>query len=106
MHYGDDLKEILYGHFEKLYDLNFTILKWLTHHMSAPAQLTESIQFEKIPAPRVDDIRNSIRPENAVSLPHYSQVFMDRRGYMSNLSALDLLMHVGPESYNYLRELP
>lgn len=105
IHYGDDLKDILYERAEKLYDLNITILKWFLHHLSAPAQIKESAQYLKIPGSNLDDLRNSILPESEYSSPQYPQAFMDRQEFLSNLSALDLLMHLGPQAYHYLQSM-
>jgi len=35
----------------------------------------------------------------------YDQVFMEKHGFIANLSILDLLFNLGPESGNYLRNL-
>ena len=35
----------------------------------------------------------------------YDQVFMEKQGFISNLSILDLLFNLGPESADYLHNL-
>ena len=39
------------------------------------------------------------------SNPVYSQVFANKHGYLDNLSILDLLFNLGPESVDYLMKL-
>jgi hypothetical protein len=39
------------------------------------------------------------------SNPIYSQVFASKHGYLDNLSILDLLFNLGPESIDYLIKL-
>ena len=39
------------------------------------------------------------------SNPVYSQVFATKHGYLDNLSILDLLFNLGPESVDYLMKL-
>jgi hypothetical protein len=39
------------------------------------------------------------------SNPIYSQVFANKHGYLDNLSILDLLFNLGPESVDYLMKL-
>ena len=40
-----------------------------------------------------------------VSILKYNQVFIDKHGFLSNLSIVDLLFNLGPESLNYLKNL-
>ena len=35
----------------------------------------------------------------------YYQTFSDKLGFIKNLSILDLLCNIGPESYSYLKNL-
>ena len=35
----------------------------------------------------------------------YNQVFMERNGFIANLSIIDLLFNLGPDAYNYLHNL-
>ena len=35
----------------------------------------------------------------------YDQVFMEKQGFISNLSILDLLFNLGPESADYLHNI-
>jgi hypothetical protein len=35
----------------------------------------------------------------------YDQVFMEKHGFISNLSILDILFNLGPESTDYLTSL-
>ncbi len=36
--------------------------------------------------------------------PHYYQVFSDRSGFVEDLSIIDLVFHLGPDSLHYLEE--
>ena len=38
-------------------------------------------------------------------IPTYHQVFNSKYGFIGNLSILDLIFNVGPESNNYLKKL-
>ena len=54
------------------------------------------------------EIRNSFHPrqlnrERDEALPYY-QPFASRHGFVSQLSVLDLLMNMGPESLLYLHQ--
>jgi hypothetical protein len=55
------------------------------------------------------DFRNSISPKNkgaddSFRSPQYYQVFKDRNGFIPNLSIVDLLFNMGPESVLYLAQ--
>ena len=39
------------------------------------------------------------------SILKYNQVFIDKHGFLSNLSIVDLLFNLGPESLDYLKNL-
>ncbi|MDC0249274.1 WbqC family protein [Flavobacteriales bacterium] len=49
------------------------------------------------------DLRN--HNWNLEKQERYDQVFMEKHGFIANLSILDLLCNLGPESTNYLRNL-
>ncbi len=102
IHYSDELRKIFYSRFEKIYDMNMTILKWLLVKTHAPSQLIETTEYSKTNNEDVIDKRNTVLPMMEFHSPKYNQVFMDRAGFISNLSVLDLLMNVGPEAYGYL----
>ena len=42
---------------------------------------------------------------NNISLKKYDQVFYAKSGFINNLSILDLLFNLGPESQNYLKNI-
>jgi hypothetical protein len=52
----------------------------------------------------VADFRNSIHPkkESHFQQKPYFQVFEERKGFLGNLSIVDLLFNQGPQSVNYL----
>jgi hypothetical protein len=102
IHYGDDIKNILYSKPDTLYELNLTMLNWIISHVHAPARITETQTYQLNYQGELHDLRNSIKPGFKHETAAYPQVFTDRLGFIENLSALDLLMHLGPESYQYL----
>jgi hypothetical protein len=46
------------------------------------------------------------RKTAAIQTKPYIQVFQAKHGYISNLSVLDLLFNMGPETINYLKNHP
>ena len=57
--------------------------------------------------PGITDLRNVIHPkiQSQTKLEEYTQVFGDRHGFIPNLSILDLLFNLGPQSNEYLRTI-
>ena len=54
------------------------------------------------------DFRGTFTPKHpypTLSHKSYHQVFSDRLPFTPNLSIIDLLMNLGPESKSYLKEL-
>ena len=101
-HYADPIREILYRRFDFLYALNMTLLAWLMRETSATGQLLETSEYEQVGS-ATTALHDSITPSSAFHHHKYNQVFMDRRDFIENLSVLDLLMHMGPESHRYLK---
>ena len=88
-----------------LFDLNLAILKELL----AVLDITKSLHFSTIYTPDVAtgslDLRQCISPKPSKSSPDkayknipYPQVFMEKTGFLPNLSILDLLFCQGPEA--------
>lgn len=56
---------------------------------------------------KVNEKRDLIISKKIVnaSILKYNQVFIDKHGFLSNLSIVDLLFNLGPESLDYLKNL-
>lgn len=54
------------------------------------------------------DLRNRFSPKcpSRTEFPPYTQVFGDRLGFLPNLSIVDLLFCCGPDSLEYLKNIP
>lgn len=105
IHYADAIRDILYQKYEKLWDLNRAMLGFLKSALNAPARVRLTGTYEQMTEEIVVDLRNTINPGKEFHMKSYEQVFSDRIPFQSNLSALDLLMHMGPSGSEYLREL-
>ncbi len=105
-HYSDTLKEILYARHEFLFEMNTTILNWLTHSIGLRKNTITS-HYEKIALESID-LRNFVQFKKGITdakfraMPYF-QVFDDRQDFEPNLSVIDLLFALGPETKGYLR---
>lgn len=105
IHYEDELEELLLSNYKRLSDFNMATLEWITSLMGiAPKWSTSSEYFESEVIE--SDYRRKVSMLDAgLKNTPYSQVFEDRFSFQANLSSLDLLMNVGPESLQVLNEM-
>jgi len=97
--YEDDLYPFFHRRHEKLMDLNIALIKKIF------SLLEIVIKFKK--TNKVDEFSELIRAKQKTiyKIPTYHQVFNSKYGFIDNLSILDLIFNVGPESNNYLKKL-
>lgn len=107
LYYRDLFEPIFHKNHTRLIDLNqeflATIIKILKKN-SIQVSLTEQYEFH----PSAIDLRNSFHPKNKPyqsithELPRYMQVFEENHGFIPDLSVIDLLFNLGPDSIQYL----
>ncbi len=99
-----DLEELLNHRFNTLWELNLAAIRLLFHWLEFPCdiQYTSSFAFEF----SGHDAR-SLHPKREldVEMPTYLQVFGEKNGFISNLSALDVFFNLGRSSWDYFQEL-
>ena len=116
-YYEDDLSPFFTERWELLYDFNEAIrvkmceLLDIRPHVSFT---TEYIRPDTLAAPdamqgdpALHDFRDSIQPKHPAPDPDfqprpYYQVYRSKHGFLPNLSILDLLLNMGPESIFFL----
>ncbi len=94
-----------------LWKFNHNLLKSILSEIQLTVELVFTTAFVKEPA-TMTDLRSELTPKShrRKLLPlktwkGYYQVFEDRHGFIPNLSIIDLLFHLGPDSRSYLREM-
>lgn len=105
LYYREGLKSILMTRYDHLIDLNEALLHWLFSTMKTTCQITYTQDFQK---EYPSDYRNTFSPKlpyPADRFSPYYQVFSDRIPFTANLSIIDLLMNLGPESKDYLKSI-
>ncbi|MGB2245744.1 MAG: WbqC family protein [Flavobacteriaceae bacterium] len=102
--YEDELKTVFFQKKERLMEYNLTLMnclfEWLDIEMPQ--------DFAKAYRPfTYDELRLINAKENTTKLQHpsYSQVFDMKHGFIDNLSVLDLLFNLGPESKSYIESI-
>lgn len=108
-YYEDAIAPVYEQEFEFLKDLNLATTEVVLKLLK---QKTECLFTESyIPSGSFAgrDLREAIHPNASkssykISPVPYQQVFMDRMGFLPNLSILDLLFNLGPRSTDYLSQ--
>lgn len=106
-YYKDEILPIFQQEYTFLFDLNLALLDvirdLLIHEM--PYQLTDSYEQKN---DTFTDFRNQFTPKfhsnQEIKPKPHTQLFLDKNGFIPNLSILDLLFCKGPESLLYLRD--
>lgn len=106
MFYEDDLRPFFTERWEYLFDFNEAIRQKMCELIDIHPHVDFTSFYAKQPD-GIADFRESIHPKHPLPdtafIPHpYYQVYQQRHGFLPNLSILDLLLNMGPESIFYL----
>jgi len=108
IYYEDDLRPFFTERWTLLYDFNEALRLKMCELLDIQPSVSFTKSYEKSEnLDETDDFRHSIRPKHPAEDPGflpipYYQVYQLRHGFLPNLSILDLLMNMGPESIFYL----
>jgi hypothetical protein len=97
--YEDDFSPFYLQKYGKLMDLNIALIQKILSLIDAEVEI---IYDQKAS----EEVSNLIiaKPQTLKEYPHYHQVFESKHGFINNLSILDLLFNLGPQSLEYLIE--
>ena len=104
-YYKDDFRPFYEQKYEFLADFNETLCRLVCSLIGLEPQMERTTDYKTTFAPCEDDFRERIHPkkdfrtEDPDFCPQpYYQVFQERLGFLPNLSIVDLLFNMGPES--------
>lgn len=117
--YEDDIRPFFTERWEFLYDFNEAIRQKMcelidiqpnvemTESFIRRTQIAQNTQDTQVTPIQSLDLRDAINPKHPLPDPDfiprpYYQVYARKHGFLPNLSILDLLFNMGPESYFYL----
>ncbi|MCO5947833.1 WbqC family protein [Mucilaginibacter flavidus] len=102
-YYEDELAPFYEKKFDYLFDYNEQLLQFVLKAMKMKIDFKYTDSYETN-YPELIDYRESINPKRETDFNQmaYFQVFEDRKGFIKNLSIVDLLFNQGPHSINYL----
>jgi len=102
-YYEDDFSKFYHQNFPFLFDYNEQLLLFILKALKLKVSLkyTGTYQAEyKL----LTDFRETINPKKESNFDQkpYFQLFEERKGFIKNLSIVDLLFNQGPQALNYL----
>lgn len=102
-YYEDDLAPFYEKKHAYLFDYNEQLLQFVLKAIKMPITLNYTETYEP-QYPTLADYRDAINPKKETNFEQkpYFQVFEERKGFMKNLSIVDLLFNQGPQTINYL----
>ena len=105
-YYQDDIRPFFEQRWTYLFDFNEEIRRKMCELIDIQPRVSYSLEF-RAERSGLRDYRETIRPKHPpvdpdfVVKPYY-QVYQQKYGFLPNLSILDLLFNMGPESIFYL----
>lgn len=110
-YYKDDFIPFFEKKHAFLVDFNENLIQLICSLIDMQPQLDRTMNYHPQAEAGVDDLREVIHPKRDYTLadeafkviPYY-QVFQERLGFLPNLSIVDLLFNMGPESLLILQE--
>jgi hypothetical protein len=91
IYYRDLFEPFYYKKFDFLLDFNTRLLEVIFRILRIEKEISFTDHFEN----RSDDLNDFL-------LPHYTQVFENKSGFLPDLSTVDLIFNLGPDSREYL----
>jgi len=113
--YEDDIRPFFDEEWEFLFDYNMAITRKICELIDIEPNIKITDEYYTLSPlegessnDEMDDFRDIIRPkhpgvDNAFTARRYYQVYEQKNGFQENLSILDLLFNMGPESAAWLR---
>ena len=108
-YYIDDFERFFTNKWEYLLEFNMEIQVEILGLLEIEPNIQFTNDFIEFGNTEYDDFRNDIHPkmaklssDSAYNPEKYTQVFGDKHGFQENLSILDLIFNLGPDSLSYL----
>ncbi len=109
-YYADEFNAFFDRKYEFLYDFNMELTQWLCEQIDIQSELVPTAEYMDA-GEGILDLREAIHPKKSAvdmvsfyrPVPYY-QVFDSRHGFQPDLSIVDLLFNMGPESLLVLRD--
>jgi hypothetical protein len=105
LYYKDDLKSFYDGSYKLLLEFDLALIRHFCELFDIKTLILLSSEYLKSADIDFREVLSPKKPPLIQNLPEYTQVFDVKYGFIPNLSILDLLFNLGPESRDYLSRL-
>lgn len=102
-YYIDDLMPLFEKQFDYILDFNLYCFEVLKDSLQLNLTANHTQTFEKASNSKTDFRPFVHRNYDVAAFMHYTQVFTEKHGFISNLSILDVLFNEGPDTELYLK---
>jgi len=104
-YYEDKLKSIFEEKTNSLIEFNLKALKVVLNILKTEKDFTLTEEYFKTPEFVNYREKFSAKAESETEMPEYYQSFSDKNGFLKDLSILDLICNIGPESLTYIKNI-
>lgn len=104
-YYEDKLKSIFDEKVDSLIEFNLKALKVVLNILKVEKDFTFTEEYFKNPESENYREQFSAKSESEKEFQEYYQSFSDRNGFIKDLSILDLICNIGPESLTYIKNI-
>lgn len=102
--YEDEIAPLYHQEYKYLMDFNYDCFQVICECLQLEINYKKTLEYIRDPQNLLDK-RDLINAKKEILIPEYQQVFMEKKGFLPNLSMLDLMFNEGPNSINYLKQL-
>ena len=103
--YEDKLKAIFEEKIESLPEFNLKALKVILNILKTEKEFILTEEYFKTPEGEDFRTKFSAKTDSQTEFPEYYQSFSDKNGFIKDLSILDLICNIGPESLTYIKNI-
>lgn len=106
-YYADDYFPFYQKEYKYLLDYNCDIQEIVMDNLGIIKKLNFTNEYQFPKGLLIDDFREKIQPKKSFQdydfkIQKYNQVFIDKHGFIPNLSILDLIFNEGPNAINFI----
>lgn len=104
-YYEDKLEKIFSEKPKFLSEFNLTALEIILKILKSEKEYSFTEEYVK--SPEINDFRDhfSAKNESEYHMDEYYQTFSDKLGFIKDLSIIDLICNIGPESATYIKNI-
>ena len=101
--YEDDIAPLFHKEENFLIEFNYKCFDLVCECLQLDLFYKKTEEYIRKPD-GIKDMRGLINAKKEMKIPFYNQVFQEKKGFIPDLSILDLMFNEGPNAVNYLKD--